>query len=1351
MSEEEQILYELTQCESDIAELQAISRGALLRLSIYTDKYILSHSVAQLTKLQAIARGIALRKKFQARARTVDNAGKSLVPLQAIVRGNQLRSDLVQFRKALARQEPSIIKLQSAIRAAPARNFRTTATIDLKKNTGAPMIKLQSAIRGKLLRRNVSQFRREMFSTPALEPIVGLQALARGKLARHNRAERQMELRWCAQDMSSFQAKIRGKLARLQLSQELNKIHNSEPWVYAFQACVRGAILRRRFHAHFNEASSHRIIQLATVLQTAGRAHLVRKAIENRKLSLVRFRGEVIAHQSNIRGALLRRSVASFSRDLEAEQSSVAFFQSAARAMLLRKSLNKFMNKLDTFAPAFTMLQAAIRARGVHFQHCDLSLRIHDTAPDSVELQTIIRGNASRAKFNAIKSTLQKETPQIIAIQSMFRGGLLRQDFADFIRTLDIHSPAIVRLQSKFRGIMTRFNHALLLDEFDCAEDSIVAMQSLLRGVNVRKAHAERIKHFQKNLDKIIKIQSFVRAKKQGDSYKSLLSSANPPLATVKNFVHLLNDSDLDFEQEVQLEQSRKQVMDEIQHNEQLEQFITQLDVKIALLLKNKITIDEVVRHRNRGYSAALSVTTPADMFDLKALNKSSRKRLELYQGLFYILQTQPIYLARVFRKQQSTVVSEKEAKELESMTVAMFGGVSSPKPREEYFLLKLIARSINDEVTEAQTIKSVQRGNFMWWKLLAALNRGPRERKTLRQLLYASVTGVVSRADDELDLESDPLVIYRKSISEEEIRTGQLSQRNPNISVNEAIHDPDTRAAYISNMQKLRELTGDFLNTVAENIDMLPYHIRYAARQLYDACKSAFPEEAKVEDRLLSLVGHVVFNLYLNPAIVAADNYGIINAALTPNQTRNLTEITKMLVQVSLLKPFSKEDVYLQPLNDFVKESAVKMRIVFKKVIAVEELAQHFQYSVYDDLTSHGRPTLYLKTSDIFAIHSMVCRELDDMAPETDDPLRAVIAELGALPNDASEILNIAKFTEIKLELNPSYCRIADPDADVNALLVATKRCLIYVLRVQSGKNLVDILVSPVEDEHEEKYKALLKEENEARERKRQKKEKNPYLPQQEEEEEEPLPDVYSNEAGLGDLAALSYRELKRLTLERVLELESFGKVERSDNYQALLNSIAVDIKSKRDRRAVRAREMEDARHTLEALSDKEKYLQKKLEAYNDYIEQAMLTLQTKKGSKRRAVLPFSKQYFHMRDLQKSGRVPKFGSYKYSAATMLDRGILVELRGYSEKQYDKLTLTWSSDDVGVFKVEAAFGAVALPGAVAELTLDELLSQQYNNRQYLTLFDNMMTLNTNLTLHFIFKKFYGEGQSILNF
>lgn len=1164
-----------------------------------------------------------------------------------------------------------------------------------------------------------------------------------------------MELEEAEDNIVELQAVCRGFLVRSEIATHKCMLQRVESRITALQAIARGGNVRQGISESMDAFGSREEEMLAR-LQGVCRGILLRRKRGDLSQVLDLELESVVAFQSVFRGNTLRNRLGDVRILLLSEAQSVTELQSVIRAVKARKEFLDKKSSLESLGPQISKLQAIVRGTLSRQGYSRAQDTMHDNeawisklqtgargylarqrvmvqkvglaacSADILELQSMARGSLVRRRQDSKITELCTCEDDILTLQSVFRAGKVRSAISQDKERLEILSPSIVRIQSIFRGILVRYDYSLMLEELEECTEEAIQLQACIRGALVRKEFQKRMEFFRQNLDKVIKIQSFVRAKKQGDAYKSLTTGSNPPLSTVKSFVHLLNDSDLDFEQEVELEKSRKLVIDEVRKNEQLEQFITQMDVKIALLLKNKITLDEVVRHRNKGVPSQGLMSGATDMFDLKALNKASRRRLELYQGLFYIIQTQPAYLARLFQKLAENPIHDKVAKDIESLVMRIFG--YAQKRREQFFLMNLISRCIYQGMEGCDSPRTFTRTHFVWWKLVSALSKGSQERRKLSGLLEDYVDMIVS--DPSMDLESDPLSIYRSSINNEELRTGRLSSRNPNLAVDEAVQDPETRATFISNLQRLRELTGDFLTRLENNVDSIPYHMRLTARETYWAAKWRFKADGITEDAALSLIGFVIFTNYLNPAITGADSFGIVPHALGPQQAKNLGEVARMLGQIASLRPFSSENVFLQPLNEFVKSCIGRARVLFKRIIDVPTPEQEFEMNVFDDLTSHQRPKLYIKTSEIFAVHQMICQELQFIAPESNDALRDVIKQLGSLPNDASEILDIARFTEVKLDLNPSFAKMEDSEAEMNSLLVAAKRCLIYVVRVQTGASLLEILLSPVLPQHEEKYRAILHEERIERNKRAQ---------------SDLGASTSSNEA-LGDLSRLTYRELKLLALEKIIELESMGRITREDNYQEMLNSIALDIRTKRNRRAAREKEMESIRQTLAHLNEKEKYLQNQLKTYNDYIEQAMNTLQSKKGKKKNIFLPFSKQYFHMRELQRSGKVPQFGSYKYSASNLFDKGILVELNGYNDRQYGQVAFTFSSDEIGVFNIEAAFNSITLPGASTNLTLDDLLGQQYNNKPYIELFDGMVKLNTNLTLHFIFKKFYGDNK-----
>lgn len=307
------------------------------------------------------------------------------------------------------------------------------------------------------------------------------------------------------------------------------------------------------------------------------------------------------------------------------------------------------------------------------------------------------------------------------------------------------------------------------------------------------------------------------------------------------------------------------------------------------------------------------------------------------------------------------------------------------------------------------------------------------------------------------------------------------------------------------------------------------------------------------------------------------------------------------------------------------------------------------------------------------------------------------------------------------------------DVDADIKSLFMETKRLVLYIIRIQAGASLLEILVKPITGDDEARWQSLLDEEARNRQGERRH-------------------DAYAGMDGDAapttriDVSGMHYAEVKSAALENILLLEQHGQVHRSNQYQAILNAIAIDIRTKHRRRVERARELDGVRATLMQLESKAEYLEEQLQSYNDYVEQAMNTLQNKRG-KKRFLLPFTKQYNHEKELAKSGRTPKFGSFKYSARSLADKGVLVSWAGHAEEKWSRINLTISSDQVGVFHIEGSSGSMMIPGASVSVPMYDLLQAQFENVQYIDLFsDKSLRLNVNLLLNLVYRKFFSSNE-----
>jgi len=80
----------------------------------------------------------------------------------------------------------------------------------------------------------------------------------------------------------------------------------------------------------------------------------------------------------------------------------------------------------------------------------------------------------------------------------------------------------------------------------------------------------------------------------------------SPPLSIVRRFVHLLEQSQHDFWEESEVLRLQEEVVKRIRANRQLESDLDLMDIKIGLLVKNRITLQVGARQRGEDLSHLL-------------------------------------------------------------------------------------------------------------------------------------------------------------------------------------------------------------------------------------------------------------------------------------------------------------------------------------------------------------------------------------------------------------------------------------------------------------------------------------------------------------------------------------------------------------------------------------------------------------------------------------------------------------------------------------------------------------------------------------------------------------------------
>lgn len=1172
------------------------------------------------------------------------------------------------------------------------------------------------------------------FYTPEIENYIGnivkVQALAKGASFRYTMFIDRILIRSYAEEFTNFQSIIRGNFCRgktIYGNRDDLIIFNDE--IIALQSVARAKLLRNNYKIDLSKSEDPMI-----TLQSIIRGHIQRQNYKLIKDSLFSVSSQIQELQCITRRHAIYAKCSIVLENIDYIEGSVLSLQSVARRILFQRITNNNIISGLSNSGGVVQLQSLIRGNQVRFGVFKALRTMFRNAKPISELQSIARGGIARTKLcNNVLITLMGEDDVMNSLLAKARGNLVRRDFIWKKQVLNyIELDEVVPIQSVFRGILSRFEREIKLDDIYGEVDSVISFQGIIRGTMARRNMIMMFNYYTANINKVIRAQAIIKSKFTHRAYKSLLGMKNPPLSVIKRFAYLLTDNDIDYQEEMEVSDIKDRIIEKSKTNEELESQIENLDIKLSLLDKNKITVEDFIKHKNK-YKVYKPANT-AGVKNLERLNKSSRERIELYQSMFYFLQTKSSYFIRLYNTMNSGTKNSENFKELQNLIVLLFPIRNTSvdhHSREEYFYIKFIFAMMKNDITvNAKNISDLTKAqSSIWVEFFLQINNHSYQRQHLKMFMGKIVTHVIET--DEISFESDPSVI-NDSLAEKELKVHGSTTREKGVSPQMAINDPEVSAAFVENLLSLREYATGVFEVLQNSVDKIPVHVRLIAKESYRLSQLQFPE--KNDQQHLAVAGVIFIKHYIATIFQYPENFGFLakdpfNADLYNTKAKdNLKHLSRVILQVFSMKTFS--DNFLKPLNDYVTSSVDMTRSLITKIIDVKDIEYEYELNDYDDIITHERPKLLMKVSDMILIEKIVAQNIDIMAPSSDDQLFSVSAKLEDLVNTADDLVSLTELGSITLNLNPTTKEDSLADSKAKSLFTQAKRCILYIIRIQDGDGLLELLISRIQPEHEEKFRRIVDSERREAEASRINEKRKPYY-----------------KTSLGNLSTLTYRELKKMALEIILQLEGMGQLSRENSFQDILNQIAVDIKTKDAQRISRKSQLEIATKTIEKLLEKEKFLGRQLNDYNKHIESILAELQLKpKDKKIFNIIPvFSKQYFYHRELRKHNRLPKFGSYIYSVKKLLDQKILLDFGGLVGQKFassSKLDFMFSCHEVGKFVIEAASGSVNIPGAFNTISLDQLLNYQYENKERLELFSGMVKFNTQNLTAFIFKRFY---------
>ncbi|XP_026565225.1 ras GTPase-activating-like protein IQGAP1 [Pseudonaja textilis] len=928
--------------------------------------------------------------------------------------------------------------------------------------------------------------------------------------------------------------------------------------------------------------------------------------------------------------------------------------------------------------------------------------------------------SAVTAAYNREQLWLANEN-LITKLQACCRGYLVRQEFRARMHFLKKQVPAITCIQSQWRGYKQRKAYQDRLKYLQTHTGEAVKIQAVTRMYQARKRYRDRLQFFRDHINDIVKIQAFIRANKARDDYKTLISAEEPPMAVVRKFVHLLDQSDQDFQEELDLMKLREEVVTLIRSNQQLENDLNLMDIKIGLLVKNKITLQEVVSHSKKLTKKNKEQLSDMMMLNkqrggLKALSKEKREKLEAYQHLFYLLQTNPTYLAKlIFQMPQN-----KSTKFMDSVIFTLYNYASNQ--REEYLLLRLFKTALQEEIkSKVDQLHEIVTGNPTVIKMVVSFNRGARGQNALRQILAPVVKEIME--DKSLNIKTDPVDIYKSWVNQMESQTGEASKLPYDVTPEQALAHEEVKTRLDASIKNMRTVTDKFLLAIIGSLEKIPYGMRFIAKVLKDSLHEKFPDAS--EDELLKIVGNLLYYRYMNPAIVAPDAFDIIDLSaggqLTTDQRRNLGSIAKMLQHAASNKMFLGDNAHLALINEFLSQSYQKFRRFFQAACEVPELQEKFNVDEYSDLVTLTKPVIYISIGEIINTHTLLLDHQDAIAPEHNDPIHELLDDLGEVStiesligegcgnvNDPSKEM-LAK-TEVSLTLTNKFDVPGDENAEMDArtILLNTKRLIVDVIRFQPGETLTEILELPAAAEQEVEHQRAM---------------------QRRAIRDAKTPDKMKKSKSVQEDNNLSLQEKKDKIKSGLKKLTELGMANPKNRYQDLINDIAKDIRNQRRYRQRRKAELVKLQQTYSALNSKATFYEEQVDYYKSYIKTCLDNLASKgKVSKK--------------PREMKGKKSKKIFLKYTAARLHEKGVLLEIEDLQASQFKNVIFEIGpTDEVGDFEVKAKFMGVQMETFM--LHYQDLLQLQYEGVAVMKLFDRAK-VNVNLLIFLLNKKFYGK-------
>ncbi|KAJ8292600.1 GTPase-activating protein [Rhodotorula toruloides] len=762
----------------------------------------------------------------------------------------------------------------------------------------------------------------------------------------------------------------------------------------------------------------------------------------------------------------------------------------------------------------------------------------------------------------------------------------------------------------------------------------------------------------------------------------------------------LIADQDTDIEDELARAQKRlrdlkARISAQSKKNFVLERDVRYLDSRIALLIQNRMALDEreeVKEHLedvDEGEETAMDErrqqvrrrAANAPVTYNEVLTPGYVPGAQQYSNLFFLLQSEPRHIASLCR-----LVSLSEIDTLlQTVMFTLYG--NQYESREEHLLLTMFQSVLAAQFETATEFGSLLRANTPVSRMMTTYTRRGPGQSYLKSVLAERINSLIEHKD--LNLEINPLKVYEQMLNSIEDETGDLPPDLPqNVTPEVAAANADVQNIIAPRLTMLMEIANSFLLTIMNSIESVPYGIRWICKQIRSLTKRKYPEAT--DYAICSLIGGFFFLRFINPAIVTPQAYMLIDSlpASAKHPRRTLTLIAKMLQNLANKPSYSKE-AYMMSLQPFVDNNKTRMNQFLNALCEVPDFYDTLEMDQYMALSKKDLQ-INITLNELYNTQSLLIQHLDTLARNDKQHLRILLEELGPAPPQVPRKENRT------IEL-PLYSRWEMPIQDITTALMAENNVTQNDILYLEAKSIFVQLIRSI--------------------------------PRLAERRPIQLPLVAETAATSKD-ATLVRKGIK--VKEMLRELEELKLVDRRDNYKLLTDEVAaelVHLGNLREKVVLETRSLESVYKTI---CDHNAYLRSQLEQYKAYLQNVRQTTAGKVGTGGVGVVTVAGKD------NKPKQTQQLGPFKFTHQQFEKDGIIVETN-VPENRRPSIFFLVSSPSPGAFLIALHYKGREKAILEMDLKIDDLLEKKNQGVEQLDM--EYVSLNVSKVLALLNKTF----------